>query len=168
MEIAKNTVVSLQYILKDGNEKGEIIEIINDTNPLLFLFGTGDFFPDFEENLKGKKADDLFSFTLACEEAYGAKQDSQIEYIPKENFVVDGEIDKDLLKLGNILNMSNQDGETVTAKVIEILEDQVRMDFNHILAGKDLYFEGRILGVRLATPEEIDHGHAHGPGGHQH
>lgn len=168
MEIAKNTVVRLTYVLKDSDKSGEVIEIVNDANPLLFLYGAGAFFPEFENNLLGKKTDETFSFILECEDAYGARQESQIEYLPIGNFMVDGEVDENILKVGNHLNMSNEKGEKITAKVIEILEDRVKMDFNHMLAGKNLYFEGRILGVRPATPDELDHGHAHGPGGHEH
>jgi FKBP-type peptidyl-prolyl cis-trans isomerase SlyD len=51
---------------------------------------------------------------------------------------------------------------------LEITEETVQMDFNHPLAGTDLHFAGTILEVREADPEELAHGHAHGPHGHQH
>ncbi|MFT6362682.1 MAG: FKBP-type peptidyl-prolyl cis-trans isomerase SlyD, partial [Planctomycetota bacterium] len=45
---------------------------------------------------------------------------------------------------------------------------EVIIDFNHPLAGKTLHFEVTIVGVRDAKPEEVEHGHVHGKGGHQH
>ena len=49
-----------------------------------------------------------------------------------------------------------------------INETTVTVDVNHPLAGQDLHFTGSIVDVREATAEELEHGHVHGPGGHEH
>jgi FKBP-type peptidyl-prolyl cis-trans isomerase SlyD len=64
--------------------------------------------------------------------------------------------------------MRDSNGNHVHGTVMKVEFNRVQMDFNHPLAGYDLYFEGEILEIRPATPEEIDHGHVHGPGGHHH
>ena len=64
--------------------------------------------------------------------------------------------------------MSDQEGNKMQGLVMDVNEQFVKMDFNHPLAGKDLYFQGSVIGIREASAEEIDHGHVHGEGGHQH
>ena len=41
-------------------------------------------------------------------------------------------------------------------------------DGNHPLAGQDLTFNVEMKDIRGATPEELEHGHAHGEHGHSH
>jgi FKBP-type peptidyl-prolyl cis-trans isomerase SlyD len=53
-------------------------------------------------------------------------------------------------------------------KIVELDEENVKMDFNHPLAGTDLHFQGEILDIREATEDELAHGHVHGEHGHQH
>ena len=67
----------------------------------------------------------------------------------------------------NMIKTIDQNGEQVIGKVIAMEKDFVKMDFNHPLAGKDLYFTGKVINVRAATPDEISHGHVH-DGMHEH
>jgi FKBP-type peptidyl-prolyl cis-trans isomerase SlyD len=64
--------------------------------------------------------------------------------------------------------MQDQNGNPIEGIVLEIRDSNVLMDFNHPLAGQDIYFSGKILDVRDATAEELEHGHVHEEGGHQH
>lgn len=64
--------------------------------------------------------------------------------------------------------MQDNHGHPIDGIVLEVTESQVKMDFNHPLAGLDLHFSGQILDVRDATADELNHGHAHGPHGHHH
>ena len=64
--------------------------------------------------------------------------------------------------------MEDENGYPLSGKILEVSNESVLVDFNHPLAGLDLYFEGKILEVREATTEEIAHGHVHGAHGHHH
>ena len=64
--------------------------------------------------------------------------------------------------------MDDNEGHHMQAKVVEIGDEQVTMDFNHLLAGMVMHFEGKIQDVRPATTEELAHGHVHGAHGHHH
>ncbi len=64
--------------------------------------------------------------------------------------------------------MQDENGRPLDGIVLDIRENTVLMDFNHPLAGLNLYFSGKIVEVREAIDEEISHGHVHGEGGHQH
>ena len=61
--------------------------------------------------------------------------------------------------------MMDAEGRRLNGKVLDILEEAVQMDFNHPMAGNDLFFKGQVTEVRTATEEELNHGHVHQAGG---
>jgi FKBP-type peptidyl-prolyl cis-trans isomerase SlyD len=69
---------------------------------------------------------------------------------------------------GEIVELQSPEGEVIPAVILEVGPDAVILDANHPLAGQDLFFQIEVTNVRSATTEELSHGHAHGPGGHQH
>lgn len=165
MKIDKDHVTSLTYVLEVD---GELIEQTDATNPLTFLVGTGSMIPGFEQQLLGKESGDSYDFLVTPEEGYGEIDPEAIVDLSKEIFVVEGKLQEDMLEKGKAIPMQDQDGNPLTGIVKEVGDDTVKVDFNHQLAGKTLHFSGEILEVRLATKDELDHGHAHGPGGHHH
>lgn len=86
----------------------------------------------------------------------------------KSIFEKDGKVDEEIVKIGNMITVQDQEGHPLDGRVIEIKPDKVVMDFNHALAGKNLFFSGKVLDVREASKEELSHNHVHGVGGHQH
>lgn len=168
MQIKKDTVVSLSYVLKRDNAEGEIIEETREGDPLVFLYGNGQMLPKFEENLSTLSIGDKFEFTLASEDAYGELDQDAIIDLDKNIFMVDGKVDNDLLTVGNVIPMRDDQGHMLQGTVVSVSNDSVRMDFNHPMAGNVLHFTGKVLEVRDATTEELSHGHAHRPGGHHH
>jgi FKBP-type peptidyl-prolyl cis-trans isomerase SlyD len=168
MQITKNTVVSLSYILKRDNANGEIIEETKAGDPLVFLYGNGQMLPKFEDNLSTLKIGDDFEFILSSEDAYGEMDQDAIIDLDKNIFMVDGKIDDELLAIGNVIPMRDDQGHMLQGTVVSIGNETVRMDFNHPMAGNVLHFKGKIIDVRTATAEELSHGHAHGAGGHHH
>jgi FKBP-type peptidyl-prolyl cis-trans isomerase SlyD len=168
MKIANNTVVSMAYTLLEKDENGAIIQDVKKDKPFVFIYGSGFLLPKFEENIAGLGAGDELGFALTSEEAYGPRREDAYMDLDKQIFEVDGKIDEKLLQVGNDIPMQNNEGQTLMGKVLEISEDKVKMDFNHPLAGADLFFKIAIIDVREATEEELEHGHVHGPEGHDH
>jgi len=168
MVISKNKVVSLTYELKLDNAEGEVVDMADAAQPLVFLYGAGNMLPKFESNLAELKADDNFEFTLSSDDAYGPVIEEAVVDLPIDIFMVDGKIDPDMLFVGNVIPMQDNEGRPLDGTVVSITDDKVKMDFNHPMAGKTLHFTGKILDLREATAEEISHGHVHGPHGHHH
>mgnify|MGYP006293348807 CR=1 FL=1 len=168
MQVGDKKVVSLTYTLRDGNEKGDIIQQVTNEKPFVYLFGMGGLLPAFKTHLEGLKKGDEFSFVLPKEDAYGTPNADHVIELDKKVFEIDGKIDESLLKVGEVVPMEDQEGNPLTGIVAEVKDSSVKVDFNHPLAGMDLHFSGVVLDVREPTPEELEHGHAHGPGGHQH
>ncbi len=161
MTISSEKVVTLTYELRVDNNKGDVVETIKEDKPFVFLYGAGLMLPKFESHLNGLKASDKFEFILKCEDAYGKATEDAVQELPKNIFEVDGKIEENLLVEGNVIPMQNDDGNKFNGVIMEVNEENVKMDFNHPLAGDDLHFTGNIIEVRDATKEEIEHGHVH-------
>jgi FKBP-type peptidyl-prolyl cis-trans isomerase SlyD len=114
----------------------------------------------FEENIKGLQQGDQFDFMIPSDEAYGQASDDAVVDLPLNVFEIEGEVDYDLLKVGNYIPMQDQQGNRLDGIVLEVGDEKVKMDFNHPLAGDDLFFQGEVLDVREATQDEINQGHA--------
>lgn len=170
MIIGLNKVVSVSYELtvnEDGTET--LVEKTEENRPFVFLFGGGGLLEAFENNLEGLKVGDTFDFNIPAHQAYGNSQQEYIVRIPIESFLdEEGNLDTEMVKVGNMLPMVDQDGNRLQGLVIDVNEQFVIMDFNHPLADKDLRFVGTVLKIREATPDEIAHGHVHGEGGIHH
>jgi FKBP-type peptidyl-prolyl cis-trans isomerase SlyD len=170
MKIENNKVVSVTYMLEanpDGQDKKHV-ETADASRPLTFLFGSGGLIPAFESNLFGKVTGDKFSFSIDAADAYGEIEAEALVDLPVDIFKVDGVVDMSMLQTGNIIPMSDRDGNRLDGKVVAISGESVKMDFNHPLAGHQLHFSGEVIEVREASEEEMAHGHAHTPGMHDH
>lgn len=166
MKIEKDSVVSIVYELRSGSKEGDVVESLEESNPLTFLFGSGGLLPKFEENLNGLNPGDTFEFLLNSEEGYGPVVENAIVHVPKSVFEVEGTIDENMLQVGNVVPMMDAEGRRLNGSILEIQEEVVQMDFNHPMAGHDLYFTGKVTEIREATEEELSHGHVHGQGSH--
>jgi len=162
MEISKNKVVELIYILHFDDFNGDIIEEVKTDSPFTFIYETGLMLEAFENNIKGLKKDDAFKFKIACNDAYGEVNEKNIVDLPKNVFEVDGKFNKEIIFAGAKVPMKDEQGNEFDGFIIDITKNTVIVDFNHPMAGEDLYFEGRVLNVREATKEELNHGHVHG------
>jgi FKBP-type peptidyl-prolyl cis-trans isomerase SlyD len=155
LEIVKNSMVTLKYDLHLEDEKGEVIEKASEDQPLQFIFGAGLMLPKFEAHLAGMKEGEQFTIRLSKNDAYGDVNDDAIVELPKHVFLVEGQFDEELISVGNSVPMMSSSGQRMNGHVLEVTEEAVTMDFNHPLAGEDLYFTGKVLNVRPASDEEL-------------
>jgi FKBP-type peptidyl-prolyl cis-trans isomerase SlyD len=154
MKIENNKMVSLIYELRENDSNGRIIEELDESRPLTFIYGTGRLLPVFESNIGLLKTGDNFRFTLNSEMAYGDKREEMIINIPVGVFETNGKINEDICRVGNEVPMTDSDGNPLNGIINEITDTYVRMDFNHPMAGLDLFFSGKIVEVREATERE--------------
>jgi FKBP-type peptidyl-prolyl cis-trans isomerase SlyD len=163
MKIANNAVVTLNYHLDAGlpGTPMQHMESTDPKSPFRFLSGAGGLIRGFENNLMGLQAGDKFDFQLTPAEAYGESDKDSIIPLPVDIFKKDGVIDMEILKVGNMVPMRDNEGNTMNGRIASFNDQTVTMDFNHPLAGHALHFAGEIVDVREATPEEISHGHVH-------
>ncbi|MGB0133558.1 FKBP-type peptidyl-prolyl cis-trans isomerase [Dokdonella sp.] len=162
MQVAKDSVVSLHYTLHADD--GLKIESSRDGGePVHILIGHGGIIPGLEKALIGHAAGDQFQVDVEPQEAYGERQEDNIQRVPKKYFK-----EAARLRPGMTATLSMKDGGQRSVTVRKIGSSVVDVDLNHPLAGHKLRFDVEITAVREATAEEISHRHVHGPGGVQH
>ncbi|TRX71368.1 peptidylprolyl isomerase [Carboxylicivirga sp. M1479] len=155
MEIGRNKFVTLSYELRTNGTEGEVIEKTEADAPLGFVFGAGKMLEMFENKLEGLGKGSAFDFELKAGEAYGEVNPNAIVEIPKNIFEVEGKIDEELLTVGNHVPMQDAHGNRLNGLVLELGDEKVKMDFNHPLAGDNLFFKGEVLEVREASEDEL-------------
>lgn len=156
MKIEDKKVVKLSYQLE---VEGKIADKADSSAPLEYIQGMHMLLPKFEAEVAGKQTGDSFEFTLSPEEGYGVYNPKFKFPIPIESFSdSDGNVRRDLLQVGNIIPLMDTSGQVHQAKVVEVNDTEVTMDFNHPMAGKTLHFTGKVEDVREATEKELKEG----------
>lgn len=158
MKVDKNKVVALSYTL---TVDGAVADKAPAERPLKYIHGKGMLLPRFEEEVNGKEAGEPFEFTLSPEEGYGEHNSDYLIELPLSAFELEGKLREDLLHVGRVIPMMNQDGGIMQGTVKEVKAESVVMDFNHPMAGKTLHFAGTVESVREATEEELKNGLKH-------
>ena len=154
MQIAENTVVSIHYTLT--NDAGETLDSSRERNePLAYLHGHGNIIPGLEGALAGKTSGDSLDVTVEAAEGYGERHEELIQEVPKEAFQGAEE-----LTPGMQFQAQTEAGQSIFT-ITQVEGDQVTVDGNHPLAGERLHFAVEITDVRVATENEVAHGHVH-------
>ncbi len=169
MKIEKDRVVRFHYTLFDGAlfvdgapaAGQEALETSKASDPLSILIGHGNIIPGLENALDGHEAGDSFGVDVAAKDAYGERRENLSQRVPKKVF------GSERLAPGmQVVLNTNMGPRAVTVQKVGMTV--VDVDLNHPMAGRDLHFDIEIVDVREATPEEIEHRHVHGDGGHAH
>jgi len=149
--ITKNKKVAVAYELRT-QAGGEVVEVAGGETPFVFICGYEHALPKFEQELLGLKKGDSFEFNITAENAYGLRNEDMLIELPVNVF--EG-IEEGMLKVGEILPMQDSLGRRLQGTVKEVSEENVKMDFNHPLAGEHLFFKGSVESIEDATDEEI-------------
>ena len=159
MKIAKDSVVRFHYTVSEVGQ--ESLESSKDREPLAILYGHGNIIPGLETAMLDREAGESFGVDVAAADAYGEKRDGLGQRVPKKHFGAQK------LEPGmQVVLQTNFGPRAVTIQKVGM--SVVDVDLNHPMAGKDLHFDVEIVEVREASAEELEHGHVHGDGGHQH
>jgi len=155
MKIENNAVVSIHYVLTD--ESGQTLDSSAGKDPLTYLHGNGNLIPGLEKELVGKITGDEMDVRIEPGEAYGEVNEELIQQVPRTAF--EGVED---IEAGMQFQATGANGEVQRITVIDASDEGVTIDANHPLAGVTLFFNVKIEDIRVATEEEISHGHVHG------
>ena len=162
MQVAKDTVVSMHYILTDAAGL-EIESSRRSGQATEALVGHGGIIPGLEKALIGRVAGERIEVEVQPAEGYGARTEGQTQRVPKKYFR-----DAARLKPGMLTALAMKEGGQRMVSVIKVGSSVVDVDLDHPLAGKTLRFDVEIIAVRAASDEEIAHKHVHGTGGVAH
>lgn len=153
----------LYRVQPDGSET--LVHQTDKDDPEKIVFGiTRGVIAPLEKAIEGLEQGGAFDVVAKASEAFGPYDPEQIAELDRDIFLVDGEFDADVIKVGALVPMMTQDGYHINGVVKEVTDKKVKMDFNHPLAGKDVRFKGHVTLVRDATPEELQPVHGCGCG----
>ena len=162
MQVGFHKIITITYQMWANPTEGNtwLAEVADHTAPLSYLYGFSHLPFEFEQKLMHLQVGDHFDLTLNPQQAYGTYDLNAQRILPKETFLIGGEFDEEIVRVGHYLPLYDQNGKMFTAKVVAVNPDGVVMDFNHVLAGKPIRIQGRILHIREASPTEIAYSHA--------
>lgn len=161
MRIEKNKVVSMHYKLTGPD--GSVLDSSEGREPLTYLHGVGQIIPGLERALEGRTPGDHLTVTVEPAEGYGQRDEQLVRSVMRSKFGRSARVE-----IGMRFHTPSPDGNHGVSRIARIEGDVVTVDGNHPLAGVPLRFDVSIEGVREATEEELEHGHAHGPDSHHH
>ena len=158
--VQKDVVVSMEYTLQVDSEE---IDSSKGQDPLQFLVGHGNIISGLEREMMGMKVGESRDVVIQPADAYGEFDEEAFMEVPR------GEFPKDMpLEEGLELTVRDDSGQSRYARVDAVEGDNVTLNFNHPLAGDELHFNVKVVGLREPTAEELDHGHVHQGDGHHH
>jgi FKBP-type peptidyl-prolyl cis-trans isomerase SlpA len=143
LQVQTGTSVTLHFSL--ALENGHIVDSNFEGNPATFSVGDGNFLPGFESSLLGLEVGDEREFIISPENAFGQHNAQNVQAVDRGNF------DETELEIGSILSFQNGDGE-LPGVIIALEENQVMVDFNHPLSGKNIVFQVKIVEI---NPERV-------------
>lgn len=155
MKITTGTVVSICYTLK--NAEGVILDASGDDSPCTYIQGKGNIIPGLERQLENLEPGTQVDVIVSSAEAYGEHNAEYLDTVPLSGFPEPSRV-----IAGAQFHADTSQGPRVCT-VVKVEQEEVTLDFNHPLAGQTLHFAVKIEDVRVATPEELAHGHVHGP-----
>lgn len=159
--VQAGTVVSIHYTLK--NDAGETLDSSDGSDPLSYLADAGNIVPGLDKALLGMPVGHKGVVVIEAIDAYGEKSGMEPTPVPRNQFPPGANIVP-----GMQFGAETPDGSVVPVWVAGVDAAHVYVTPEHPLAGVRLSFSVEIVDVRPASPEELEHGHPHGPHGHAH
>lgn len=157
--VKEGVVVSMEYTL---HVDGELLDTSDGQGPLQYLAGYGNIVPGLENEMMGMKVGESKNVVVQPVDGYGEFDDTAFLEVPRGQFPKDMQLEE-----GLELTVRDEEGHAQYARVDAIHGEAVTLNFNHPLAGAELHFNVKVVGLREPNAEELDHGHVH-DGGHHH
>ena len=138
--VKEGDVVKVEY--KGSLEDGTVFDESKEGEPLIFVVGSGQIIPGFDKAVVGMKLNEEKKVTIQKEDAYGERDETLVKVFPRNILPENLKPRKDM-----ILSMRDNNGRILPAKVVEVTADSLTLDLNHPLAGKNLVFDIKVIGI---------------------
>lgn len=159
LKVQDGHVVSMEYTLRVD---GEIIDSSEGGDPLQFVAGVRNIIPGLEKEMIGMGVGESKDVMVLPAEGYGEYDDEAFMKVPLDQFPKDFTVEA-----GTELHVQDSSGQSRYARIKSMDEKSALLDLNHPLAGKELHFNVKVVNLREATNDELEHKHVH-PDGHKH
>lgn len=155
MEVGRDKVVTIEYTLKD--DEGAVLDTSRENGDFEYLHGHQNIVEGLEEALDGKEPGETVEATIPPDKGYGTRHDQLVFTVPRSS-MPEGELD-----VGMQFAAQDKEGNQQIVTLVDVADDEVKLDANHPLAGQTLHFDVKVNDVREASGEEVEHGHVHDP-----
>ena len=152
-KVKGDLVVGLVYELRID---GELIDSCEQDDPLLYIQGHGNIVPGLEREVEGMAIGESKNVLVKAADGYGEYEEDAFIEVPRSEFPEDVPLELDME-----LAVEDDEGNEISAFIEEITLDKITLNFNHPLAGDDLDFTVKVVSLRYATEEELEHDHVH-------
>ena len=156
--VTNGQVVSMEYTLRVD---GKVVDSSEGAEPLQYLHGAANIVPGLEREIEGMALGESKKVIVEPLEGYGEMDEEAYADVPRSEFPDDMP-----LQPGVEMQLTTPDGQPMYARIESVEGETVTLNMNHPLAGAELHFDVKVVGLRDATKEEMDHGHAHDGHGH--
>lgn len=157
-KVTGGQVVSMEYTLRVD---GKVVDTSEGAEPLQYLHGAANIVPGLEREIEGMALGESKTIIVEPIEGYGETDEEAFVDVPRSEFPDDMP-----LKPGVEMQLTTPEGEPMYARIESVEAQIVHLNLNHPLAGAELHFDVKVVALRDATEEELDHGHAHGDHSH--
>lgn len=140
--IGLSSKVTLHFSIALDDESRQELDSTFNGKPGTFVMGDGSLLPGFEKRLLGMRTGDAQTFQVPTEEGFGERQQANIQRMKRSEFGSDITLEQ-----GLVLSFAQQDGKELPGMVADFDEDEVHIDFNHPLSGRDLLFTVEIVAI---------------------
>ncbi len=140
MSVSEGDTVQIHYTGK--LQDGSVFDQTEDNDPLSFTVGSGDIIPGFEQAVRGMEEDEEKTVTIEAEDAYGERDESRVQQYSRETLPENFQPEK-----GQVLALQDQEGRQIPVTIKDFDEENITVDLNHPLAGKELTFEIKVVGI---------------------
>ncbi len=147
--VAAGSVVTVAYTLSLADST--TVDVATPDEPFQFVVGDGAWIAGLEEVLIGMQVGERHHYLIAAEEAFGLPDPEQVHTLPRNTF--QAEVEDEALEPGVVLSFEAPSGDLVPATIVALREDEVDVDFNHPLAGRDLQFEVKLLAIGVTDED---------------
>lgn len=143
LAVAEGAKLTLHFALRLRD--GSVVDSNFEGQPAQFVLGDGNLLPGFEQPLIGMVAGQRETFVIAPEHGFGQANPNNVQTFARSTFAPDMDLAE-----GLVVSFADAQKAELPGVVTAFDQDQVTVDFNHPLAGKDILFEVQILSVEAA------------------
>ena len=143
LTIGADTRVTLHFSLKF--EDGSVVDSTFDKAPATFTVGDGSLLDDFEKKVHGMAAGETASFTVLPEEGFGQSNPNNVQRFARSDFASDMELAE-----GLVISFADASQSELPGVIQSVSAQEVVVDFNHPLAGRNILFNVEIIAVEPA------------------
>ena len=132
--------ISIRFTL--SLEDGTVVDATEDNEPMTFVLGEGEMIETLESHIKELTVGEEQIYLIGPDEGFGDRDEDNVYEMPMSEFPEDMNVEE-----GMVIGFGTPSGEEVPGVIMECNDEQVKVDFNHPLAGRNLAFKVELVSV---------------------